>query len=91
MKIECPLFRGSSIALRDTKQRAIEFMAAATPHRGPLDQTARAPAAWETRPTGLKSEIWLKDQDSHQDGRSQMGYSAGRLALRGAEGCCASG
>src|ERR1700726_1875155 len=37
----------------------------------------------------LKMQINETDQNTSR--RSQMGNSAGRLALRGGEGCCASG
>ena len=50
------------------------------------------PAIAETKNTRrYREDLWLGDLDSNQEERSQMGYSAGRLALRGGEGCCASG
>jgi site-specific DNA recombinase len=64
--------------------------------RQPFDLLAKTTAIAARHAAGntakrAKSEFWPGDLDSNQDRRSQMGYSAGRLAFRGGEGCCASG
>ena len=55
------------------------------------DEYARIKRKMENFDGPAERLVWLWDLDSNQERRSQMGYSAGRLALRGGEGCCASG
>jgi hypothetical protein len=59
---------------------------------GPVNLTransVNSPPRNTARETGLRGwGTWIRTMIK----RSQMGYSAGRLALRGGEGCCASG